>query len=130
MIIMVYVRLSVLMMLAVYASTVVHHIKNQSVLQTARLMITSACLNKKCVCCSLTLPYSILAAVKVSRNGLNLHFTVYLNQSTAVKEKTGRERPRSCWVFDVITFRYGRYFGQPTYEADKILTIRCLNLSD
>ena len=66
-IIMVYVRLLVRMMLAVCASTVVHHIKNQSVLQTARLMITSVCLNKKCVCCSLTSPYSILAAVKVSR---------------------------------------------------------------
>ena len=81
------------MMLVVYASTVVHHIKNQSVLQTARPTITSVCLNKKCVCCSLTLPYSILAAAKVSRNGLNLHFTIYLNQSTPVKEKTGREGP-------------------------------------
>ena len=92
-------RLSVRMMLAVYASTVVHHIKNQSVLQTVRLMITSVCLNKKCVCCSLTLPYSILAAVKVCRNGLNLHFKVFLNQSTPVKVKTGREGPWSSLGF-------------------------------
>ena len=122
MIITVYVRLLVPMMLAVCASKVVQSTKNQSVLQTARLMITSVCLNKKCVCCSLTLLYSILAAVKVCRNGLNLHFTVYLNQSTPVQERRGRRGHGPCWVFDVITFRYGRCFGQPTDEPGKSLT--------